>query len=351
MDEYKDISDLPDELSFPIWQKAIIKNNLTYDEAARLAKTFQSLHRLLTSQYNHRELWEHFWQLSYGDRSHLNWHRWLTVHPDRGAEWAASWKSFFFWSLLIERASSRILLEMIVDQAYARHKIEYEEPEVLYSDQGWTGPVALLRVDRRPATLPIRWKYEEGRFSGKTMYTFEYGEAVDSIRTFPVMALIDSTIAQDDYDVTGEPIPIYLLLWIYSIFVSSDLLEAFTGMFPMVEPSLSVAYNALVGDALVARPTDPYFEHIADVTRFPLNPLGKLAELRDLFLLQRVRPMVPFEAPTADGGQIYIGNSASIGNQCIQCKRGDAMMKDPTIDRIFCNVRCQKDYYGSFSPS
>ena len=190
MDIPSDISELPNEVAFKIWSQVLINDKFTYDQALALSKTYRSLTKFLRTDYEYSAVWRHFWEYSYGIHSKLRWDEWLSINEQTGATWTVSWRSFFFWCLLVERTCTRILLELIVDQAHARAEIEFDEPDLFSDDQGWQGPVILLKRER--PIIPKRWKYQEAHVSGETLYTFIWPD--ESEQTYGVDTLMDILI-------------------------------------------------------------------------------------------------------------------------------------------------------------
>ncbi len=326
-----DFSDLPNEVGFKIWAQVIIDKRFTYDDALLLAKTYRSLTKFLRTDYEYTAVWRHFWDYSYGEHSTLHWHEWIAINEQTGATWTASWRAFFFWCLLIERSSTRILLELIVDQAYAKCELDFDEPELFSDVQGWQGPVALLKKHRTRSILPKRWKYQEAHITGDTLYTFVWPD--DSEQAYNVVDLIDVVMRP-----INPPPPIYVLLWVYCIFNNVDTIEPFEGTFPGI-PNLLAIFESFVRTAFVVRPpNDAYFEQISARDVFPLNPLGNLNQLKALLVQRPDLTGPPLDSPRYyDEFQVYIG--------CSSCNKTTAAMKDPTIDKIFCNVKCQQDFY------
>jgi len=333
-----DIADLPNEVAFKIWAQVIIANKYTYDDALLLAKTYRSLNKFLRTDYEYPTVWRHFWNFSYGEDSNLHWDEWLAINEETGAAWATSWRSFFFWCLLIERASTRILLESIVDQAYARYDIEFHEPSLFSDINGWQGPVALLTHEIQRPILPQRWKYQEAHINGDTIYTFVWPDGSEQL--YRVEELMDVPIQPIDDGYEPTP-PIYVLLWVYHTFNNVDTVEPFEGMYPGI-PNLASIFEAFVREAF-RWSNDVYFERISDRDVFPLNPMGDLPQLKAL-VIQRPDPVGPIDAPRYYGeDQIYIG--------CASCNDSCAALKDPSIGMIFCNVNCQRQFYQSLPPN
>jgi len=332
-----DFADLPNEITFPIWAKHLIKENFTYEQAVNLAKTYRSLNNLLTNYYREYDtIWEHFWRRAFEP---LGWNEWISL-GDKGCPWTTSWKSFFFWCLLIERSCTRILLDKIIERLRVRTSLMIENQDLFYLENGWQGPTGLVRFKRIEPDLPIRWSYQEAHLSGSgtTFFTIQWK---DREKTFREMDLLDPNMQKDP---EWQTVPIYMLLWLYELMDynpvgESDPYGALQSKFDEEYPAVDRLFDmvaAFIHNGYFIQQENEYFDRVVDMDRFPLNPLGTLPDRMNDLEMQRMQIEEPLDAPRYYDDKIFIG--------CAQCG-GEAKMRDPDAQLLFCDSRCQEQYF------
>jgi hypothetical protein len=69
-----DLTDLPDDVAWIIWEKVIWKNKIQWKEFEVLAKTFRQLNAMIALPGHHR-MWKSVWKQTFGAGQH--WSDWL----------------------------------------------------------------------------------------------------------------------------------------------------------------------------------------------------------------------------------------------------------------------------------